>query len=138
MSASGIRSLHVDDNASGGSGSGDGDTDGGGDGEGDLDLLRDEDGKSDGDDKDDDGKSDGGEDDDGNSDGSYGYHVDNGLEGRDRPDKADMRSGDDGAGLTGKVVISSSESDMMRNRMSTPTRGVVAGKAVGRGLVIVL
>ncbi|GJR75839.1 hypothetical protein Tco_0088204 [Tanacetum coccineum] len=51
--------------AGGGDGSGDGDTDGGSDGEGDLDLLRDKDGKSDGDGKDDDGKSgNGGEDDD--------------------------------------------------------------------------
>nr|GEU70516.1 UBN2 domain-containing protein [Tanacetum cinerariifolium] len=38
-------------------GGGDGDTDGGSDGECDLDLLRDEDGKSDGDGEDDDGKS---------------------------------------------------------------------------------
>ncbi|GKB09452.1 hypothetical protein Tco_0837764 [Tanacetum coccineum] len=92
MSASGIWSLWVDDNGSSGSGSGigDGDTDGGSDGQGDLDLLRDEDGKNDGDGEDDDGKSDGGEDDDGksdsggedddgNSDGSSGYQVDNGA-----------------------------------------------------------
>ncbi|GKF39409.1 hypothetical protein Tco_0119470, partial [Tanacetum coccineum] len=60
--------------AGGGDGSGDGDTDGGSDGEGDLDLLRDKDGKSDGDGKDDDGKSgNGGEDDDGISDGSSGW-----------------------------------------------------------------
>ncbi|GJZ82318.1 hypothetical protein Tco_0647491, partial [Tanacetum coccineum] len=68
--------------------------------------------------RDEDGKSDGdGEDDDGKSDG-----------GED----------DDGAGLMGKVVISSAESDMMTNRMSTPARGVVVGKGVGRGVVIVL
>ncbi|GJR88588.1 hypothetical protein Tco_0212599 [Tanacetum coccineum] len=47
--------------------------DGGSDGEGDLDLLRDEDGKSEGDGEDDDGKSgSGGEDDDGISNGSSG------------------------------------------------------------------
>nr|GEX53598.1 hypothetical protein [Tanacetum cinerariifolium]GEX69392.1 hypothetical protein [Tanacetum cinerariifolium] len=78
ISALGIGSLCVDDIGSG-SGDGDGDTNGGGSGKGDLDLLRDKDGKSDGDDKDDDGKSDGGEDDDGNSDGSNRYHVDNGA-----------------------------------------------------------
>ncbi|GJR03387.1 hypothetical protein Tco_0671346 [Tanacetum coccineum] len=60
MSASRIGSLRLDDNGSGGSGSGDG--------KGDLDLLRDED-----------GKSDGGEDDNGNSYRSSGYHVDNGA-----------------------------------------------------------
>ncbi|GKB59218.1 hypothetical protein Tco_0915404 [Tanacetum coccineum] len=49
MLASGIGSLRVDDNGSGSSGSGD--TDGGGDGV----LLRDENGKSDGDGEDDDG-----------------------------------------------------------------------------------
>nr|GEZ99704.1 hypothetical protein [Tanacetum cinerariifolium] len=51
-----------------GDGSSDGDTDGGSDGEDDLDLLRDEDGKSDGGCEDDDGKSDG-DDDDGKSGG---------------------------------------------------------------------
>nr|GEY95228.1 hypothetical protein [Tanacetum cinerariifolium]GEZ18200.1 hypothetical protein [Tanacetum cinerariifolium] len=45
---------------------------GGGDGEGDLDLLRDEDGKSDGDGEEDNVKSDGGDDNDGISDGSSG------------------------------------------------------------------
>ncbi|GJT13739.1 hypothetical protein Tco_0860781 [Tanacetum coccineum] len=45
---------------------------GGGYGEGDLDLLRDKDGKSDGDSEDDDGKSDGGDDNDGISDRSSG------------------------------------------------------------------
>ncbi|GJX76996.1 hypothetical protein Tco_0323807 [Tanacetum coccineum] len=44
----------------------------GGDGEGDLDLLQDEDGKSDGGGEDDDVKSDGGDDNDGISDGSSG------------------------------------------------------------------
>nr|GEY66618.1 hypothetical protein [Tanacetum cinerariifolium] len=51
-------------------GGGDGDTDDGSGDEGDLDLLRDEDGKSNGGDEDDDGKSDGGDDNDGISDGS--------------------------------------------------------------------
>nr|GEV75729.1 hypothetical protein [Tanacetum cinerariifolium] len=60
MLASRIRSLRLDDNGSGGSGSGDD--------EGNLDLLQDED-----------GKSDGGEDDDDNSDGSSRYQVDNDL-----------------------------------------------------------
>nr|GFA87931.1 hypothetical protein [Tanacetum cinerariifolium] len=50
---------------SGGSGSGDGDTDDGSDGEGNLDLLQDEDGKSDGGDEDDDGRSDDGKSDSG-------------------------------------------------------------------------
>ncbi|GJQ92204.1 hypothetical protein Tco_0003343 [Tanacetum coccineum] len=144
---------------SGGSGSGDG----GSDDEGDLDLLRDMDGKSDGG-EDDDGKSDGGEDDDGKSDGGEnddgksdggedddvksdgggvgisfpGRQAKAGLVGRDQPNKAGMRSDDDGAGLMGKVVISSSESDRMKNEMSTPARGVVAEKGVGRGVVIVL
>ncbi|GKE20740.1 hypothetical protein Tco_1432252, partial [Tanacetum coccineum] len=72
-------------------GGGDGDIDNGNNGEGDLDLLRDEDGKSDG-----------------------------------------------GAGLTSKVVISLLESDMMSNGANTLTRGVVAGKGVRRGVVIVL
>ncbi|GJX56085.1 hypothetical protein Tco_0285982 [Tanacetum coccineum] len=80
-----------------------GDTDDDSDGEGDLDILRDEDGKSDGGGEDDDGvKSDGGDDND------------------------------------GKVVISSSESDMMTNGANTPARGVVAGKGVRRGVVVVL
>ncbi|GJT70820.1 hypothetical protein Tco_1030106 [Tanacetum coccineum] len=58
---------------SGGSGSGDGDTDGDGGSKGGLGLLRDDDGKSDGDGEDDDRKSGGGgEDDDGISDGSSG------------------------------------------------------------------
>ncbi|GJV45038.1 hypothetical protein Tco_1429574 [Tanacetum coccineum] len=43
-----------------------------------------------------------------------------------------MRSDDGGVGLTGKVVISSSESDMMKNGTSTPASGVVAGKGEGR------
>ncbi|GJT67513.1 hypothetical protein Tco_1018993 [Tanacetum coccineum] len=58
--------------AGGGDGSGDGDTDGGSDGEGNLDLLRDEDDKSNGGGEDDDGMSDGCDDDDGISDGSGG------------------------------------------------------------------
>ncbi|GKB61758.1 hypothetical protein Tco_0917944 [Tanacetum coccineum] len=49
-----------------------GGTDGGVDGEGDLDLLRDEDGKSDGGGEYDDVKSDGGDDNDGISDGGSG------------------------------------------------------------------
>ncbi|GJS22889.1 hypothetical protein Tco_0451521 [Tanacetum coccineum] len=53
-------------------GRGDGDTDDGSDGEGDMDLLRDEDGKSDGGGEDDDVKSDGGDDNDGISNGSSG------------------------------------------------------------------
>ncbi|GJQ94599.1 hypothetical protein Tco_0005738 [Tanacetum coccineum] len=53
-------------------GGGDGDTDDGSDGEGDMDLLRDEDGKSDGGGEDDDVKSDSGNDNDGISDGSSG------------------------------------------------------------------
>nr|GEV67263.1 reverse transcriptase domain-containing protein [Tanacetum cinerariifolium] len=112
-----------------GSGCGDGDNDGGGGGgEGDLGLLRDDGGKRNGNREDDDGKIDsGGEEDDGNSDGSSGY----------QPDKNSTRSDDDSAGLTGKVVISSSESNMMTNDMSTPARGVVAGKGVGQGVVIV-
>ncbi|GKC51502.1 hypothetical protein Tco_1074247 [Tanacetum coccineum] len=40
--------------------------------------------------------------------------------------------------LTGKVVISSSESDMMTNRVNTLVRSVVAGKGVGRGVIIVM
>ncbi|GKA31991.1 hypothetical protein Tco_0718358 [Tanacetum coccineum] len=56
----------------GGDGSGDGDGDTDGDGEGDLDLLRDEDGKSDGGGEDDDVKSDGGSEDDDVFDGSSG------------------------------------------------------------------
>ncbi|GKF53223.1 hypothetical protein Tco_0160133 [Tanacetum coccineum] len=68
---------------SSGSGSGDGDTDGDGGSGGDLGLLRDEDGKSDGDGEDDDGKSDsGGKDDDGIYDGS----TDNARK-RSKPDK---------------------------------------------------
>ncbi|GJY05113.1 hypothetical protein Tco_0371053 [Tanacetum coccineum] len=50
-------------------GGGDGDTDDGSDGESDLDLLRDEDGKSDGGGEDDDVKSNGGDDNDGIYDG---------------------------------------------------------------------
>nr|GEX96418.1 hypothetical protein [Tanacetum cinerariifolium]GEY16165.1 hypothetical protein [Tanacetum cinerariifolium] len=53
-------------------GGGDGDTDDGSNGEGYLDLLRAEDGKSDGSGKDDDVKSDGGDDNDGISDESSG------------------------------------------------------------------
>nr|GEX29537.1 hypothetical protein [Tanacetum cinerariifolium] len=61
-----ICSVVAGGTATGGdNGSGDGDFDGGSDGEGDLDLLRDEDGKSDGNGEDDDDKSgSGGEDDD--------------------------------------------------------------------------
>ncbi|GKB83161.1 hypothetical protein Tco_0950056 [Tanacetum coccineum] len=107
------------DGTSGGGGSGDGVTNGGGDGEGDLDLLRDKDGKSDGDGEDNNGKSDSGsKDDDGISDGT---------------NKASMRSDDGGAGLTGKVVISS---DMMTNGANTLACGVVAGKGVRQGLVL--
>ncbi|GKF09984.1 hypothetical protein Tco_0044208 [Tanacetum coccineum] len=51
---------------------GEGDTNDGSDGEGDLDLLRDEDGKSNGGGEDDDVKSDGGDDNDGISDESSG------------------------------------------------------------------
>ncbi|GKC48676.1 hypothetical protein Tco_1071421, partial [Tanacetum coccineum] len=115
------------------------------------------DGKSDGDGKDDDGKSgNGGEDDDGISDGSSGWwcsspsvhgcsvakwHRDllSWSKGKGRASSHHQSPVDSGgAGLTGKVVISSSESDMMTNGMSTPARGVVAGKGVGRGVVIVL
>ncbi|GKA52283.1 hypothetical protein Tco_0745479 [Tanacetum coccineum] len=53
-------------------GGGDGDTDDGSVGKGDLDLLGDEDGKSDGGGEDDDVKSDGGDDNDGISDESSG------------------------------------------------------------------
>ncbi|GJQ97706.1 hypothetical protein Tco_0008845 [Tanacetum coccineum] len=53
-------------------GGGDGDTDDGSCDGGDMDLLRDENGKSDGGGKDDDGKSDGGDDNDGISNGSSG------------------------------------------------------------------
>ncbi|GJX73524.1 hypothetical protein Tco_0312119 [Tanacetum coccineum] len=55
-----------------------------------------------------------------------------------RDEDAGVRSGDGGAGLTGKVVISSSESDMMINGVNTPARGVVAGKGVGQDMVMVL
>nr|GEX15997.1 transposase, MuDR, MULE transposase domain protein [Tanacetum cinerariifolium] len=47
---------------------------------------------------------------------------------RDKDDKAGMQSDDGGTGLTGKVVISSLESNMMTNGTSTPTRSVVARK----------
>ncbi|GJV03322.1 hypothetical protein Tco_1336891 [Tanacetum coccineum] len=109
--------------ASGGTaaGGGDGDTYSGSDGEGDLKLLQDKDGKSDGDGEDDDGKSvSGGEDDDGISDGSNGWASSH--------HQSPVDSG--GAGLTGKVVISSLESDMMTNGTSTPARDVVAGKVL--------
>ncbi|GJV23761.1 hypothetical protein Tco_1376456 [Tanacetum coccineum] len=66
----------IDSICSGGGGTtagdGDGDTNDGSDGEGNLDLLQDEDGKSDGGGKDDDVKSDGGDDNDGISDESSG------------------------------------------------------------------
>ncbi|GKE06394.1 hypothetical protein Tco_1398412 [Tanacetum coccineum] len=131
-------------------GGGDGDIDDGSDGKGDLDLIQDEDGKSDGGGgEDDDVKSDGGDDNDGISDGTVWVWSDSAVSLRSSSDKsspefsrwphqAGVRSGDDGEGLTGKVVISSSESDMMTNGANTPVRSVVAGKGVRRGAVIVL
>nr|GEU60090.1 putative reverse transcriptase domain-containing protein [Tanacetum cinerariifolium] len=52
--------------------------------------------------------------------------------------KAGVRSGDGSVGITGKVVTLSSESDMMTNRVNTPSHDVVAEKGVGRCVVIVL
>nr|GEX13267.1 putative reverse transcriptase domain-containing protein [Tanacetum cinerariifolium] len=71
------------------SGGSDGGTNGGIDGEDDMDLLRDEDGKSDGGGEVDNDKSDGGKDDDGKSDGGVGISFPSrrekvGLVGRDR------------------------------------------------------
>ncbi|GJR00901.1 hypothetical protein Tco_0523885 [Tanacetum coccineum] len=69
-------SSSIDSISSSGSGTaiggGEGDTDDGSDGEDDMDLLRDEDGKSDDGGEDDDVKNDGGDDNDGISDGSSG------------------------------------------------------------------
>ncbi|GKA84748.1 hypothetical protein Tco_0806402 [Tanacetum coccineum] len=93
---------------------GGGGTDGGSDGESGLDLLRDK---------------------DGNSGESSGWTR---LVDRDRPYKAGVRSGDGGAGLIGKVVISLSKSDMMTKGVNTLARGEVAGKVVGQGVVMVL
>nr|GEZ49163.1 hypothetical protein [Tanacetum cinerariifolium] len=82
---------------------------GGGDGSSDVDTHGGSDGEGDLDLlRDKDGKSDGG--------------------GKDDDDKAGMRSDDGGTGLTGKVVISSLESNMMTNGTSTPKSGVVARK----------
>ncbi|GJV60866.1 hypothetical protein Tco_1466966 [Tanacetum coccineum] len=109
------------------------DTDSGNDGEDDLDLLQDEDGKSDS--GDDEGKSGGG----GVRISFPGRRGKSGLVSRGQvggewttdvvePCKAGVLSDDGGAGLTGKVVISLSKSDMMTNGTNTPARGVVAGK----------
>ncbi|GJS67952.1 hypothetical protein Tco_0682517 [Tanacetum coccineum] len=120
---------------SGGSGSGDGDTDDSSDGEGGLALLRMRMVKvmvvvrmmMVGVGEDDDGKSDGG--DVGIS--FPGLRAKAGLVDKGQVGVG-MRSDDGDAGLTGKLLISSSESDMMTNGMSTQARGVVAGKGVGR------
>nr|GEV09058.1 hypothetical protein [Tanacetum cinerariifolium] len=123
------------------------DGDGSGGGEGNLDLLRDKNGKSD----------DGGEDDDGKSGGgdSIGIsflgrrikaersHIDPRLMSRRKNlvgihTKLVCDPMMAGACLTGKVVITSSESNMMDNGVNTPARGVVVGKCMGRGVVIVL
>ncbi|GJT73833.1 hypothetical protein Tco_1033119 [Tanacetum coccineum] len=91
------------------------------DGEGDLGLLRDDDGKSDGDDD------------------------------EPRCNPKSPSSSIDGKGKASSpvgshtksvcdlvIVISSSELDMMTSGANTPARGVVTGKLVGRGVVIVL
>ncbi|GJV18809.1 hypothetical protein Tco_1367829, partial [Tanacetum coccineum] len=54
------------------------------------------------------------------------------LESSRRPYKVGVRSGDGGADLTGMLVISSSELDMMTNEVNTLARGVVARKGVRR------
>nr|GEV83831.1 hypothetical protein [Tanacetum cinerariifolium] len=63
---------------------------------------------------------------DGNSDESSRYQTGCGVTQQCR------------SGLTGKVVISSSKSDMMRNGVNTPAHGAVTGKGVGRSVVMVL
>ncbi|GJS55862.1 hypothetical protein Tco_0629224 [Tanacetum coccineum] len=111
----GSGSIAGSDGADGGDG-----IDGGGSGEGDLDLLRDVDGKSDGDGEDGDGKSDG---DDSECEVTQQSQSNPRL----------VRHSPKGRSLS-KVVVSSSYLDMMINGTSTPVRSVVAGK----GVVIVL
>nr|GEV50049.1 retrovirus-related Pol polyprotein from transposon TNT 1-94 [Tanacetum cinerariifolium] len=75
---------------------------------------------------------------DGNSDERSGYQVDDSADFHWFMDaliqwvaiQSRVRYGDGGAGLTAKVVTSSSESDMMTKEVNTLVRGVVSGKGI--------
>nr|GFB53291.1 hypothetical protein [Tanacetum cinerariifolium] len=73
-----------------------------------------------------------GDDDDGKSDGGDYDHGKSGVaaddDGNSGGGAMQSRYDDGDAGLMGKVVILSSELDMMKNRTSTLARGAVVGK----------